>query len=66
MKAGDMAQRSKTIPVKDGWVKREAVSGRLIAVGTDKGVWKATARSEAAISAASTRHASALKRLADR
>ncbi len=61
-----MARRTKTAQVKDGWVKREAASGRLVAVGTDKGVSKASARSEAAISDASTRHASALQRLADR
>lgn len=53
-------------PVKGGWVKREAATGRFVEVGTDKGTHRATAASEAAIEKASNDHHDALKRLANR
>lgn len=53
-------------PVKDGWVKRDAATGRFLEVGTEKGTHRATADSEAAIGKASTERRDALKRLANR
>lgn len=61
-----MPKRSETIPLKDGWVKRDAASGRFIEVGTSKGVARASSKTEAAVRAASSKRSSALKRLADR
>ncbi len=61
-----MTKRFETTPVKGGWVKREAVSGRFIEVVTSKGVAKASSKTEAAVREASSKRNSALRRLADR
>jgi hypothetical protein len=52
--------------VKGGWVKREAVSGRFVEVGSEKGTYRAKPNSEAAIEKASIERYDALKRLANR
>jgi hypothetical protein len=53
-------------PLDDGWIKRDAQSGRLIEVGTKNGVTRATDISRSSVGEASSRRRSALKRLADR
>jgi len=61
-----MKKRSETTPVKGGWVKREAATGRFMEVVTHKGAAKASSKTEATVREASFRRSSALKRLADR
>jgi hypothetical protein len=52
--------------VKGGWVKREAISGRFVEVGSEKGTFRARPGSEAAIEKASKDRHDVLKRLANR
>ena len=61
-----MTKNTATTTVKDGWVKREAVSGRFLSVGTGKTVANASPKSETAVREASSKRSAALKRLADR
>jgi hypothetical protein len=61
-----MKKTTRTTPVKGGWVKRDAATGRFVEVRTDKGAAKASAASTAAVRKASSRRAAALRRLADR
>lgn len=53
-------------PVKGGWIKREAVTGRFVEVGSEKGTYRAKPDSEAIIDKASKDRHEALKRLANR
>jgi hypothetical protein len=61
-----MGKMSKKTQVKDGWIKREAVTGRFVEVGTSKGTAKASPKSHSAVKGASSKRSAALKRLADR
>lgn len=61
-----MTKKASKTTLKDGWVKREAVTGRFMSVGTGKGVTNASPKSEAAVKEASSKRGEALKRLADR
>jgi hypothetical protein len=53
-------------PVKGGWVKRDAKTGRFLEVGSENGSYRAKPESEAAVKAASRERHDALKRLANR
>ena len=57
---------TKVTTVKGGWVKRNARSGQLVAVGTESGIAKASPISITSVKEASARRSAALKRLADR
>lgn len=61
-----MAEKPRETPVKGGWVKRDAATGKLVEVRTDKGVSRTSAESRSAVEEASKRRNAALKRLADR
>jgi hypothetical protein len=61
-----MKNRTETKPVKGGWVKRDAASGRFIEVVTPKGVSKSSRKTGAAVKQASSKRSAALKRLANR
>lgn len=61
-----MADRQTETPVKGGWLKRDAATGRFMEVRTDKSVSKATSASRSVVKEASSRRKAALKRLADR
>lgn len=61
-----MKKRFETTWVKGGWVKRETASGRFVAVGTHKGMSKASPKTQEAVRKASSKRGPALKRLADR
>ena len=61
-----MKKRAEVTPMKGGWVKRDASTGRLIEVGTAQGVSRASAKSGEVIKSISARRSAALKRLADR
>jgi len=61
-----MKKISKTTQVRDGWIKREASTGRLVEVGTSKGTTKPSPKTQAAVKEASSKRSAALKRLANR
>ena len=61
-----MTKTSTITPVKGGWVKREARTGRFVEVQTTKGASKATAKTRAVLKDISSKRTAALKRLADR
>jgi len=61
-----MKKMSKTTQVKDGWIKREASTGRIMNVGTSKGTSKASSKSISTVKKASSKRSAALKRLANR
>ena len=61
-----MKKTTRTTPVKGGWVKRDAATGRFLEVSTVNGAAKASPASEAAVSKASSKRGAALRRLADR
>lgn len=61
-----MEETSKTTPVKDGWVKRDARTGRIVEVRTSKGVAKASSKTRVVVKGASSKRSAALKRLANR
>lgn len=61
-----MAKKPTETPVKGGWVKREAATGRFMEVRTGEGVSKATSASRSTVKEASKRRNAALKRLAER
>jgi len=52
--------------VKDGWIKRDASSGRFVEAGSAAGISKHSKQSQSAIQEVSARRKDALKRLADR
>lgn len=52
--------------IKGGWVKRDAVSGRLVAVASGDKVSRASAKTRAAVERAASQDDEALKRLANR
>jgi hypothetical protein len=62
----EMAQSTKTTPVKGGWVQRESTSGRFVAVHSSSGTAKASKVSSHTIKEVSKARSSAMKRLADR
>ena len=64
--SGVTKNQSEVTPVKGGWIKRDAATGRFMEVQSERGVVKASARSEAAAKEASSKRQEALKRLADR
>jgi len=58
--------QSKVTPVKGGWVKRDAETGRFVSVQGSKGVAKESLKSLAAAKLTSSKRSAALKRLANR
>lgn len=54
---------ARTTHVKGGWVKRDAETGRFVAVRSENGTSKASATSLAALKEASGKRKDALKRL---
>ena len=64
---GTIKDRTQVVsPVKGGWVKRDAASGRFLEVHGSSGTEKARPKSESAVKGASEKRSEALKRLADR
>lgn len=61
-----MKKTSVTTPVKGGWVKREAGTGRFVEVRTARGTSKVTPKTQSVLKETSSRRRSALSRLADR
>ncbi len=61
-----MPKNSNTTPVKGGWIKRDASTGRFVEVQTSKGVAKASPKSVLVVKGASSKRSGALKRLANR
>lgn len=61
-----MKKTSAITPVKDGWVKRDARTGRVVEVRTAKGVAKASSKTHVVVKGASSKRSAALKRLANR
>ena len=61
-----MAHKTKTTPVKGGWVKRDASTGRFLAVHSSKGTEQASKVSALAIKDVSNSRRDAMKRLANR
>ena len=60
------SQLSKTSKVKDGYVTRDAITGRFMEVRTENTVSKVSQKSELVAKIASGKRKDALKRLADR
>lgn len=55
------------MPVKGGWIAREAATGRFSEVGTERGkVSKSSSGSFTTVKESSDKRSAALKRLADR
>ncbi|WP_158274024.1 hypothetical protein [Allosediminivita pacifica] len=52
--------------MKDGWIARDAETGRFVAVGTENGVSRKTPKTEALLKEVSSRRNAALKRLVNR
>lgn len=61
-----MKKNAVTKPVKGGWVKREASTGRFVEVRTATSASKATAKTESVLKETSSRRSLALSRLANR
>lgn len=57
---------TEVTPVKGGWIKRNAKTGRFIEVQSEQGIAKASPRSESCVRNASSLRHEALKRLANR
>lgn len=64
--ANDMKPQSHVTAVRDGWIKRDARTGRFEQVSTPEGVARASAMTRAAVQEASARRRDALQRLANR
>ena len=62
----DMKTRVEKTTIKGGWIKRDAASGRLVAVSSGDKVSRASAKTGEVVEAAASRHDAALRRLADR
>lgn len=60
------ANRSTESSVKGGLVKRDSVTGRFIAVQTDKGTFRSGPTTQTVVKDKSAKRHEALKRLADR
>ena len=61
-----MTKRCVETPVKGGWVKREAATGRFVEVRSETGVSRSSAHSNGSLKEISARRSAAMKRLADR
>lgn len=63
-----MAKRRRMVTewVNGGWIKRDADTGEVREVGTDKGVSRASAKTRAVLEEVMNRRGDALKRLAKR
>jgi len=64
--SGVIKTGTEVTPVKGGWIKRETATGRFVEVQSERGIAKASPKSEAAVKEASAKRHEALKRLADR
>ncbi|PTX48325.1 hypothetical protein [Allosediminivita pacifica] len=61
-----MKPRHHKTTLKDGWIARDAETGRFVAVGTENGVSRKTPKTEALLKEVSSRRNAALKRLVNR